>query len=377
MALFEPNARISDKYPRSNTKLVVSGGDSPAEKWIVDPDLEVLFTYEYGGPGQKDVVIAKGMAVAIHPTKKVVDPDTGAKVNVVTIPDGTPNLPVIGVAPYNFTKFDPVRLTGNQPAIITREYIELPLFPTAASCENVLWGAVYGDLKPGDYVAAAPLTLGATNLPTNNYGLHNGGKLTKYDPATMSPTQVVGQVLAIEDDQEPHGWLKWAMWDETAMEQDSGYTGGPVPQVGQGWPYDPEYRNFKNNYGYLTPYTTQPTGIPGLTDGAEKAKTILSKTVVGFVPAGTTAGTKLTVDLGYKNIIKGSFANVTIGGNPVTEGVDFTVDYDRGILSYVVPADVTAAQDLVIGQFRAYFFGTPTGWDFTNAIGAARILLKL
>ena len=70
MALFEGYQRIDGS--RSNTALIKSGHNSPAEEWILDPrfksDKELsavfrdgtLFTYMYGGPGMEEITIPKG-----------------------------------------------------------------------------------------------------------------------------------------------------------------------------------------------------------------------------------------------------------------------------------------------------------------------------
>ena len=149
MAIFERSARIKPGT-RSNTKLVVSGGFSPAEHFITDPELPVLFYYEYGGPGQKEVVISKGMIVGALPQPQI-DYDTNKSKTVLTIA-GLKNSRAVGMAPYNFTRHTPDFLDGNQPAIITREYVQLPWIPNAAEAAEMKWGAVHGNIQIGDLV---------------------------------------------------------------------------------------------------------------------------------------------------------------------------------------------------------------------------------
>lgn len=366
MPLFERQARIKPGS-RSNTKLRVSGGDSPAEKWITDPSLPTLFIYDYGNPAEKEVVISKGMMVAVG--DPVRDPDTGKLVNVLTIADT--DSPVfqkrlaVGMAPYNFTRQYQDFLYGNQPSIITRDYVELPLFRKAEDAAEVKWGLVFGqDLKAGDFVKVAGSSTG------------NAGKLTKWDPNNDPEYLIVGQVLAIDENQEPHGWLAWAMWDETAWQQDrgpnrSGTSGLPTDE---GYPFDPEYKELgrHNDMGYLGPYTTRPTGIPGLTDGGQKSQTVHTRTFT--IPAGAEVGQTFVFDLGYKNIVENSVQAI-LDSTTLTENDDFTVNYSRGQLTFTVKNKPSADQTLTV-YFRAYFFGTPTGWDFKGAVGAARILLK-
>jgi hypothetical protein len=360
MALYEKQTRLKPGT-RSNTKLIVSGGDSPAEKWAVDPSLPTLFIYDYAPPAEKEVVISKGMMVAVGP--KTRDRDTGAYINTLTIADGdVAGKHAAGMAPYNFSRQYQEFLYGAQPSIITREYVELPLFRKPEDSAAVKWGTVYGaDLKPNDFVKVAGSSTG------------NAGKLTKWDPATDGAHLIVGQVLAIQDDQEPFGWLKWAMWDEAARREDQGpsrhgYSGPGL----DGYPFDPEYRQLDQyaNKGYQSPYTTDPTGIPGLLDGSQKAQT--QQTVTENVPSGTYATTPRIINLLLKNIVAGS-VQAFLDGNPLVEGTDFDVDYANGLVFY--KKDMASAGDVTI-NFRAHFFGTPAGWDFKGAVGAARILLK-
>src|SRR4051812_40780653 len=113
MAVFE---RESTRKPgtQSNNKLVISGGFAPAEQFITDPSLPVLFNYKYGGPGQNEVVIAKGHLVGAKPVAQT-DYETGKTKTVLTLASDA--APVVGMAPYNYTKHNPDFLDGNQPAI--------------------------------------------------------------------------------------------------------------------------------------------------------------------------------------------------------------------------------------------------------------------
>lgn len=353
MAVFERQAKVKPGT-RSNTKLVISGGFSPAEHWITDPTLPVLFNYEYGGAGQKEVVISKGMAVGIMPEPQL-DYETGKKKGAVTIAGANGANNVIGIAPYNITKHNNDFLDGNQPSIITKEYIELPYIPNAADAAEVKWGAVHGaGLKNGDLV-------------TYSRDPQNLGKLVKWEEGNHSFADILGQVLAQELDQEPWGWLKWALWDEAAKKEDLGpeKAGYAAPGV-EGFPFDANYAEGTiDQDGYLGPYTTNPTGIPGILDGSAKAQTPQVKETT--VPAGY-AGTPFTVDLGLKNIVEGT-VKVTVDGQEVGGNA---VDLKNGLVTI---ASATAGQSVRI-DFRAHFFGTPAGWDYKGAVGAVRILLK-
>jgi hypothetical protein len=352
MALFEAQAKIRPGS-RSNTKLRVSGGDSPAERWVTDPNLPILFNYTYGGWAQKEVVIAKGTMVAVGP--QVIDDEFGKLANTITIANGTNK--VIGMAPYNITKHYPGFLTGNRPAIITRDYVELPYIPNPADAELVKWGLVTGTgLQAGDLLKPDP-----------------NGKLTKWVEGQDSIAQICGQILAFELDQEPFGWLKWAMWDETALEQDRGPQNKATYQLppDDGFPYDPNYREGVTNMpGYLTPWTIDPTGIPGVLDGSQRALTVNNFT--SSIANGTPAG-NVIFNLGMKNLVEGT-VQMFIDGAPVDPSL-LTIDLKNGIVTYSMTQ--AATKDMTVSiQFRANFYGTPAGWDYRGSVGAARILLK-
>lgn len=359
MAIFEREAKRKPGT-RSNTKLFVSGGDAPAEHWITDSELPILFNYDYGGAAQKEVVISKGMAVSIKP-----DPsyhyESQKNKGVLTI--ARPEQPgLVGLAPYNFTKHNDDFLDGNQPSIITREYIELPYIPNADDAADVNWGAVHGTIKNGDLV-------------TYSRNANNYGKLVKWEEGTHSVRDILGQVLAMELDQEPWGWLKWAMWDETAKREDLGpqNKSGYAAPGEAGYPFDPDHKDgIIDMDGYLSQYTTNPTGIPGILDGSQKAQTVQSATF--DVLTGTAAGTQIQVNLGLKNVVEGS-VNVFDGNGAPVSAENFTVNYAKGILTYTVEAEALADATYSV-QFRANFFGTPAGWDFRGAVGAIRILLQ-
>lgn len=375
MAIFQGDARRKPGT-RSNTKLVVSGGASPAGQWITDPNLPILFTYDYGGPANKEVVVSKGMMVSALPAIKY--DQTGKTRTVLTIADGNATdtrKNSVGMAPFNFTKHHEDFLDGNQPSIITREFVELPLFQSVQDAALVKWGLVHGDeangisIEVGDYV----------KVSTGK----NAGKLTKWVEGVDAQHQIVGQVLEEEKDQEPWGWLKWAQWDEAAHSKDYN---GPVNKSGYdapgdgGYPYDPEYKDFGANQdkdGYNNQYTTNPTGVPGILDGKNKAQTQQKKDVT-LVKGMVTA-----TDLGFKNLVEGS-VQFDIGSTAaaltevetigeVVAGT-FAVDYQNGMVYYFVDSTETATDGQV--KFRANFYGTPAGWDHKGSTGVVRVLLK-
>jgi hypothetical protein len=362
MPLFTGGYFTIDPNSRSNTGLVKSGHEAPAEQWIVDPTLPVLFQYSYGGPGQTDVVISKGMPVALT-GNFAQDFRTKKLVPVITIADGTNA--VCGLAPFNFTQHIPDRLTGNDPTIITEEYIELPYIPDPTECSQVLWGAVH------DTILVGPVVPGVYLKPSTDQ--QNLGHLTIWDPQNDSPTQIVGQVLGADLNQEPTGWLKWALWDEAARRQDNLPTlPAPTPD---GYPYDPAYRNGLVGGGnYLNPWLVNPQGIPGLTDGGQRSQTVWQEILT--VPAASVQGTVIILNLKRQNIIPDS-VTIKNNNNPVSSDT-YTVDYKIGRIVFTVPQALAGgANDTNLTvEYRAPHFGTPPGWDYIGSAGAVRILLK-
>lgn len=350
---------------RSNTKFRVSSGDSPATQFVVDINLPVLFEYPYGGPGQKDIVISKGMVVGVLPEPQI-DWETQKKRTALTI--ARPGIPVVGVAPYNISRRVPDQLTGNMPAIWTRDYVEYPLIRNADDAALIKYGAVYGDIKPGDLLVPSD--------DPNNYG-----KLMKFDVSKHSFADVVGQVLEVEIDQTPFGWLEWVMWDEQAAREDAD-TGLAKKQFGlpgeDGYGYDSTGKFFdRDTYisgkyatppGYWSPYMTNGgQGIPGLTDGGQRSLTVWTKTFTAPAAAGN-----YVITLDYKNIIEGS-VEITVDGNPIDLS-NVVIDYKKGVVT--VPLPDGAGDRTVVIKYRAYFFGTPPAWDYIGSVGAVRVLLK-
>lgn len=345
MALM-PNISYQLKNRTANARLVVSGIESPAESFIADPSLPVLFENPFGFPGLREVVIPKGVAVAIN--GRLVDPETGTKKTVLTIADGTK--PYVGIAPYNICKKHEDQMVGNEPSFIRQAYIELPYIPNADDCALVKYGAVHGDINVGDYVMVSK-------------DPNNKGHLTKYDG--QDPLTVVGQVVAIEDEAEPWGWFKWVMFDDATKKElypEPDFARNAVPTE-NGYPYDPRYRNGVEMSKY------RATGIPGLTDGAYRG----SQRVPFEIPAGQKVHEiSLGTDFG---LVANGLVKVYVGGLelPVNQ---FSVDYENAKITITLPwAADTDLSGYVIVQNKTDYIGTPPGWDYVGAAGVARILI--
>ena len=397
MALFR--GYENQQGSRSNTALVRSGHMSPAEKWILDPTFMdksmsgifkdgVLFNYQYGGPGMEEVVIPKGRVVGV--AKSVKDFVSNKYLASITLPGLALNGNTIGMAPYNFTKdwFQMDRFGGNQPSIITLEYVKLPYMPgftpattmdkagvleeeLAISVGNRMpWGAVIGKCENGDYLKATP-----------------SGRLTKWDPTKDSYHDVVGQVLASDLNSEPTGWLQWMLWEEHYKKEDdmfinrSGVSNLPSDE---GYPYDPTYAEGNTIFqNYQSQLLTNPTGLVGLHDGSGnydgfgKNDTEYTDMAIGVVPTGVAAGT--IVQFQAVDFAGGKLKNLQEGVVVMIDGVTVdatrvSINYQKGLISVTMEA-ADAGKD-VTATYKAMHYGTPSYSDFKGVQGEMFVLLK-
>lgn len=396
MALFR--GYENQQGSRSHTALVRSGHMSPAEKWILDPQFldkkmssifkdGVLFNYQYGGPGMDEVVIPKGRVVGVGASVK--DYVSKKFLASITLPGMALNANTIGMAPYNFTKdwFQMDRFGGNQPSIITLDYVQLPYMPgfTAQSTYDVTgvlkeeqeltvdnrmpWGAVIGECQNGDYLMATP-----------------SGRLTKWDGKDFS--KVVGQVLASDLNAEPTGWLKWMLWEEQYMKEDDAFinrSGASNMPSDEGYPFDPGYAEGNTIFqNYQSKLINNPTGIIGLHDGSGnydgfgKNDTEYTDMEIGTVVSGTNAGTVLQFQA--RDFAGGKLTNLQQGVVVKVDGKEVaadavTVNYAKGLIN-VTLAETADADKTVTATYKAMHYGTPSWADFKGVQGAMYVLLK-
>lgn len=376
MALFQgKNTMKPDSRSRMGA-LQIGEHESPAEDWVTDPLLPVVLKNPYGGPGMEDVVVPMGRLIAVGEPVQVY---TGKFKTTVTIANGTN--PVIGVAPYNFVKdmSNNDRFGGNKPAIITNKYIRLPYIPSSADSDLCPWGHVTGDgITNGDYLKAT-----------------SKGQFTKWDSSTDDINQRVGQILAKDFNQEVMGWMKMAMWEEQAKYDDeifqNYYDKQPNAKPGYGYPYTQEYRNGTINmekYGYHNQFEQIQTGIPGLTDGQGRSLTRFSNKALGNIAAVAAAGDTMVFQIldeaGFPmvDIVKSTDPArkfvLKVNGVTVTEGSgngEYAINYKTGVITY--KSSGTDDGQAVTADYCAYFYGTPSYFDFRGAIGVFNVLLKL
>ena len=391
MALFR--GYENQQGSRSHTALVRSGHMSPAEKWILDPTFldkkmssifkdGVLFNYQYGGPGMDEVVIPKGRVVGVGASVK--DFVSKKFLASITLPGLALNANTIGMAPYNFTKdwFQLDRFGGNQPSIITLDYVELPYMPgftpetsydatgvlkeeQAISVDNRMpWGAVIGECQNGDYLKATP-----------------SGRLTKWKSGTDKPEDIVGQVLASDLNAEPTGWLKWMLWEEQYKYDDDTFinrSGVSNLPSDEGYPFDPTYAEGNTIFqNYQSNLINNPTGIIGLHDGSGNYDGFgKNDTEYKDIELGTKEAAKPFLGA-FKDFAGGILKNIQQGVVVKVAGSEvpadkITIDYRQGLIT--IAADV--AEGKVTATYKAMHYGTPSWADFKGVQGAMYVLLK-
>ena len=398
MALFEGNKRVEGS--RSNTHLIKSGHGSPAEKWILDPKFQdndmtsifkdgALFEYEYGGDGYTDVVIAKGRVVGV--AKPVKDFVSKKMITTMTLPGMATENNTVGMVPYNICKdyFQYDKFGGNAPSIITQDYVTLPYIPgVEASTEynkagvlkeekelsvdlKMPWGAVIGKgIAEGAYLKATP-----------------SGRLTKWIKGTDDFCEVVGQVLAVDFNEEQWGWYKWMLWDEQVRNEEDAFinrSGASNLPSDAGYPYDPNYAEGNNVFqNYQSQFVNNPTGIPGLHDGygdfdgygrndteyvdmelGEVIDEVQDEQVMTF-QALDYAGGKMN------NLREGVVVKI---GDETLDAEQYTINYNKGYINIILKAEYAGKK--VTATYKALHYGTPSYLDFKGVVGAINVLLK-
>lgn len=453
---------------KSHSRLVISGRTAPAVNFALDRTLPGLFRYEYSNwanPGTL-VVIPKGVLVAVRP-KLQHDYHTNKYRTVVTYAGPTPiwdgtgtnvvdrfDFRPIGVAPQSY--FRRFRLAadgtlardangypipaddlpeGNdfQPTLVTDAYIEVPYIPNPYDVYDVAptdqaytgtladmvpvpsgtvkikgpkfkWGCVTNhpqdvgtdnELKPGDYVMAGPF-----------------GRFVKW--AGGDPSLIVGQVLEMELDIPPLGWLEWVTpeVDTDELRRPAGFgpigTNEPAPASG-GYPYNSKYRYPPESRDYLWPdgWKIWNYGIPGLTRGEYASETWRTKVTTMNVTASGTGPYTLTgtvsvqlddyivgkvdansveayIDTNEDNVFAAGEKIVdessdpaglvggTVSYNAATNQVTVTLNDTQSATNYAGPSVKVQVRYKVTN-----LVGLPPYWDYVGSVGAARILLKL
>lgn len=401
MPLVNPGGAKLNAGSRSFTNLIKSPGDAPSGQWIIDPALPGLFSYPYAvGRRLSKVVIPKGSLVATGAAVK--DYATQKYRNIITFADTVKaNKFAIGVAPYSyFRRFNDDGSIAHdqfggddfQPGIITREFIEVPYIPNPADVYTYSGGTALANVDGMKFYYGCATNDATATVDTAN-ALQAGdfvkagpfGKFLKWIPGTDGAHLIVGQVLELDTDMPPQGWLQYVeQVYEGRMSNREPFTPEPAPEDGS-QAYDPDYTYpftddmFKPSAPSAA-WKTIGNGQPGLTDGAEMAKTVR-------IERGTIADGQSAVDIDLDPVAKIDEAtiSVTINGTTINKATDATptAPYWQFNAStqriHVVDSSTVGSRDVVI-TYRVdakSLAGVPASWDFAGSIGMVRILLKL
>lgn len=435
MALFPGVTGSMGFMGKTHTGLVVSEGDAPAEKLIVAKSEGIKFNYVYGPEGNQNVILAKGKVVELGlPEYEYASSRMWPTVKTAAADSKN----VAGVNAHNLYEIKRDRFSGNQPNVITRAFIEVPLFEHSnvgtaqAYADAMKFGAAYGttnDLKPGDYVK-----VGAN------------GNFVKVNTATDSPFSVVGQVWGVEKELPPAGFLQYYL-DMNVEEiekfmKDSSYApspgkNGPIlpnpTQSGGGdagaYPYGYPWRlnGWKSDFEKMLNPTINK-GIPFLTDGYFKAKQVVTGVEINDIYHATDnndgliesvvlngnvtfghfdvswkpsadnkvdKGVKVEADsrnaaifIKLRNAYVGGAdidrveANPVVvkyndGGDKVFNTADVHLDWTHNtVVVYLEPGKQYNTITLDLKLIVDPIAGVPTEWDHAGSVGAVRILLQ-
>lgn len=391
MALY-PNQTFEGNIGKTHTNLVVSEGAAPAEEFIVSKTNDAEpFLYEYGPEGNQVVKLAKG---------KIVEA-VGEEVNRVTRKHETAikqagelSTRVIGVNHHNVTEASLSARGGdfNRPTVITRDYIEVPLFEAtdaevaATTAKAMHFGAAYAasnGIKSGDFVGA---------------GQDGNFRVLTKEEIVADPRVIVGQVLSVKRDLPPSGLLQYYTGLTNAAEIESYLSAlnatGSVAPYGTTYSLGSWRADFLKELGY-----GKLTGIPFLTDGYFSAIETVTATIddTEKIAAAkgsdnvTVEGTTVTVGeeeidgtlfvkLAHK-LDRRNLQNIKVSYTKDTETVtvpanDLNVDINNNTLVIYLDkgtyTDVTVTADCVVNPTA----GIPTEWDYKGSVGAVRILLQ-
>lgn len=330
-----PGHRTDDnRINRTNNALEIGRHDVLSTKYGLDPRLKSIFRYGWAY-GYNQIVIPKGRIVAVDPYLSVYDTDTQHLHNALTLANGgvdverksdntwtktsdNPTLDTktgeykddshtdkvyrpankpIGIIERNEYTRDKDAYNGIMPSPIrTDALIDLPWFKDKTTAEGNPWGAIYGDLKPGDLVKAdenGRVTKSPLSDPDTFFSGNEVDKLKEYE---KERAQVIGQVYKNDRALLPEGASKYAQWALEDRKRFSDFNPYTYPITGRngedfvtnpptayqssleypGYPYDSnifthDLHMLASSRGEYDPRFDESArldrGIPGLSDG--------------------------------------------------------------------------------------------------------------
>lgn len=417
MAQF-PNVNGSyNQKGKTHTNLVISEGMAPAEDLVISrTNGATPFIYEYGPEGNQTVVLAKGKIAEVVGAE--YDAETGyEKTAVKQATDASEKVAGVNLHNVYSRRRDGMHSTLTKPTLITRNYIEVPLFETTGASDLTGAQQLAEAMKFGAAVSESGLA-GTKLLPGDRVVSDRSGNFRKYVKGTDAPEAIVGQVWAKETQLPPAGFLQYysdlVNPELEAFLKSLSITPSPgFPSQGDGaFPYGAPYTNkgWKPEFERLLS-GAKLEGIPFLTDGFFRAQETrefdaavgadgakVQDANIEAVRAGEgvafdAANNKIVVQPGVRNgavfiklkhkIDATKLANVAAKLDGATVNAnDLHVDVTNNTIVVYLPMNESDAVvehvglHLVVPMIVDPIAGIPTEWDYKGAVGAVRILLQ-
>jgi hypothetical protein len=458
---------------RTNMTLNTSEHDTTNSAYAMDSRLPVLFRHGYAY-GFNQMVMTKGRIVALDPERSIIDFEDKKPHNVLTLANGGKDVDLDGTkwkaatAPFSVnsaTGLDAVapltRRPANKPmgiimrneytrdddafngiapgAILTDCMVELPWFAVQAKAEENPWGAIYGNLKPGDLVksdmngrfVASPLNNTATFFAVTDPD--DTKLLTKMAEYEAERQQVVGQVYETFPELVPAGaaiYAQWALSDRENFNEfnpavnsqnnrrgEDSVPNSPFGSDGTypGHPYERGYmadnlhmiseRTAGGRGGVYDPRLElehqMRNGIPGLTDGYNAVQNFKKDFVLGQIGELATSGNHVIIPADTKFVFRtlevsleaaavsasaSAYADAAaVIADPVAVGdvyatnfkVDY-VDFVQGLIGVTctASAELAAPVTLYCSYTKRGLSGVPTNLDWDGCKGTVKVLMQ-
>lgn len=419
MAQF-PNVNGSyNQKGKTHTNLVISEGMAPAEDLVISrTNGATPFIYEYGPEGNQTVVLAKGKIAEVVGAE--YDAETGyEKTAVKQATDASEKIAGVNLHNVYSRRRDGMHSTLTKPTLITRNYIEVPLFETTGAADLTGAQQLAEAMHFGAAVSETSVEGNATKLLPGDYVVSDrSGNFRKYVKGTDAPEAVLGQVWAKETQLPPAGFLQYysdlvnpeleAFLKLLSRNPSPGFPSQGVDAFPYGAPYT--VKGWKPEFERLLK-GSKLEGIPFLTDGFFRAQETrefdaavgadgakvqdanIEAVRTGEGVAFDAANNKVVVQPGVRNgavfiklkhkIDTTKLANVTakLGGSSLSAN-DVHVDVTNNTIVIYLPmneSDAAVELDglhLVVPMVVDPVAGIPTEWDYKGAVGAVRILLQ-
>ena len=467
-----PGHRTDDnRINRTNNELELGRHDVLSSKYGLDPRLKPLFRYGWAY-GYNQLVIPKGRIVAVDPYLSVLDTDTLHFHNALTLANGGQNVVMddvnktwsvtedtievdkktgfvkcnehldkvyrpantpIGIMERNEYTRDKDAYNGIMPAPIrTDAQVDLPWFSSKDKADKNPWGAIYGDIKPGDLLKAdenGRVTVSPLSDPDTFFADNEADTLKKYEKERK---QVIGQVLKTDRSLLPEGaarFAQWALEDRRKFQDFDPYTYPITGREGEdfvtnpptayqssleypGYPFD---RNIFSHDLHMLASTRKEydprfdeamrldRGIPGLTDGynavvkaygsanGESDVTLAGEpqlplpnvlneqtnphTQEVLVKLPETNLEKIKIKLGDDSIVVEK--NTAAGQKVGTKYTLTYIDLHAGIIGITQTGNGTEQEvRVMLAYVKRGMAGIPTNLDWDGCIGKVTLLLQ-